>query len=108
MVYDCQHCGACCRGLDVLLDEADTARFLLGPQLLALTHLHQVRPGWKLRFMRRSADTDTCVALEGPLTNCRCTIYEQRPDLCRQFEAGSPDCLAARARVYGDDPPPTV
>ena len=28
-----------------------------------------------------------------------CTIYEERPRPCREFEAGGPHCLVARRRV---------
>ena len=28
----------------------------------------------------------------------RCSIYEARPAICREFAAGTPDCHAARKR----------
>jgi Fe-S-cluster containining protein len=38
-----------------------------------------------------------CIAFEGEVGGrCGCGIYEQRPDACRKFEAGSSLCLEAR------------
>jgi Fe-S-cluster containining protein len=41
-----------------------------------------------------------CVAFRDRLEDegCGCSIYAARPDICRDFQAGSPDCLAARRR----------
>jgi Fe-S-cluster containining protein len=41
-----------------------------------------------------------CVAFGDRLADggCGCSIYEARPDICREFQAGSLDCLAARRR----------
>jgi Fe-S-cluster containining protein len=41
-----------------------------------------------------------CIAYRDHLADggCGCSIYENRPDICRAFEAGSADCLAARRR----------
>ena len=41
-----------------------------------------------------------CAALTGKLgEKVACGIYEWRPSPCREFEAGSPVCLQARARL---------
>ena len=38
-----------------------------------------------------------CAAVEGEVgSTCGCGIYEQRPDACRKFEAGSFLCKEAR------------
>lgn len=96
--YDCCKCGACClAGFDVLLGEEDVDRFEAAPGLLRLTVLHQ-RPGWPMRFMAKGEDGARCAALEGELGEVRCTIYDDRPGLCREFEAGSDDCVEARQR----------
>jgi uncharacterized protein len=53
------------------------------------------------RYVRRNGETCACIALEGKLgENVSCGIYEQRPDVCRRFEAGSDKCHALR-RAYG-------
>ena len=33
----------------------------------------------------------------------KCGIYEQRPEVCREFEAGGAGCKAARERMKGTD-----
>lgn len=83
----CQSChGACCRVWDVTFDP-DYERV---PKKLSRT----AGPGCfgHGRMMVRAAD-GACVALEDGL----CTIYEDRPTLCRDFEAGSDECDEARA-----------
>src|SRR5580765_2596141 len=47
-------------------------------------------------LMQREEATGCCRALAGPLGDCTCTIYDDRPELCRAFDAGSDDCLEAR------------
>lgn len=104
MSLDCQSCGACCVGSDVLLGEGEAARFATDSRLAGLVVLRTVRPGVSLPFLKRTADTDTCVAFAGPLGRCRCTIYEHRPFLCRDLEPGSEYCLEARRRAGMDQP----
>lgn len=96
MAGDCQRCGACCIGLDVLLTDAEAERFESQPRLLALTRLHVRSSAPPLCFMKRDAASDRCVALQGVLGQCACGIYDERPALCRDFAAGSPDCQSAR------------
>lgn len=99
MTFDCQTCGACCTSLDVLLTGEEADRFERDPDLAPLTVLRCDRPGLVLRFMKRAGAIDRCVALAGPLTHCRCRIYDRRPELCRAFAAGSSDCRACRVRL---------
>jgi Fe-S-cluster containining protein len=41
-----------------------------------------------------------CAAFEGNARSaCSCSIYESRPNACRQFEAGSAACREARRLV---------
>jgi Fe-S-cluster containining protein len=41
-----------------------------------------------------------CTALRGTIgARVSCAIYERRPDECRKFTAGSPDCHKARAQA---------
>lgn len=96
--FDCQKCGACCATFDVWLDEADLDRIARKPHIRALTVLHKSPSGWSGTFMQRDAATGQCRALAGRLGDCTCTVYEDRPELCRAFEAGSEDCLEARRR----------
>lgn len=101
-VPDCVTCGACCFALPCV----------------------GVRPGeqipaenfWDItiegengeivvdRFLRRDGETLSCTALEivdGKQALCR--IYEERPQMCRDFEAGSDKCHALR-RAFGFEP----
>jgi Fe-S-cluster containining protein len=110
MTYDCQACGACCAfGLDIPLMGNDAQRFEADPRLFALTLPQLAAPGWELRFMRTD-EAGRCVALAGPLGRCDCTIYPDRPLLCRELQPGMDHCLQAR-RAHGfpvDDAPPAA
>ncbi len=101
-IPDCVTCGACCFALPCV----------------------GIRPGeeipaenfWDItiegengeivvdRYLRRDAETLGCKSLEirnGEQALCR--IYEQRPRMCRAFEAGSDKCRALR-RAFGFEP----
>lgn len=53
------------------------------------------------RFLRRNDETFACTALNGRLgESVCCQIYENRPAVCREFEAGSDKCHAIR-RAFG-------
>lgn len=88
----------------MFLTDDDADRFARDPRLASLTVLytHGVAP---YRVMRRDSVHDRCAALRGPLHDCRCTIYADRPEACRRFEAGSAACLAARRRAGIADSP---
>ena len=43
----------------------------------------------KRYWMRKKEDRMTCVAL----IDNRCSIYEKRPQTCRNYEVGEPRCL---------------
>jgi Fe-S-cluster containining protein len=90
---------------DVPLSDGDLTRFEARPRLLAMTY--EVHPGRGpyYRMMRRDPVTQRCVALAGELGACRCTIYRDRPMLCGEFPAGSPECLEAR-RLLENQPVP--
>lgn len=99
MKFDCRKCGVCCVGLDVLLTDGEADEFESRPDRVRLTVLYPRTAAPPLRFMKRHAGSDRCVALAGPLGDCCCTIYAERPFLCRDLQAGSPSCLEARART---------
>ena len=97
---DCCACGACCcLGYDVLLTSEEAERFEADPRLSKLTWLYRSSGGLTAQFLRKDEKTGHCIALEGDLGHVRCTIYSERPSLCRVFEVGSPDCLEARAKM---------
>lgn len=80
----CASCEACCCRLEVLLLAGDdiplrlTAESPWGGQVMA-----RLEDGW-------------CAALDRSTMLCR--IYEQRPGICRDYQAGAPDCLEQRTR----------
>jgi Fe-S-cluster containining protein len=92
VVLDCQDCGACCFSqlrTYVRVMGADHAR--LGDAAERLTVFEGNRC-----YMRM--DAGHCAALtrddRGRFT---CSIYAERPAVCRELERGSPACEAERA-----------
>lgn len=79
----CSTCAACCCRLEVMLlgDKGVPWRFI-------------EEDDWGGQVMRR-LDDGWCAALDRD--SMRCTIYEQRPMICREFALGSEDCLEERA-----------
>lgn len=98
---DCQSCGACCveAGAVILAEEDDVPATLV--QRVA-----------NLRCMATEGTSFRCVALLGTVgRSVGCGIYGRRPDVCRTFDAGSDECLAARdamdqKRAQAGPPPP--
>ena len=90
----CKQCGSCCRGYPddhVWLNKRDVKRLAkyFGIDFEAALrkfsvegHLAELRCG-------------DCVHLDGN----SCSIYEARPEHCRHFPPGSPECKEARSRT---------
>ncbi len=85
----CSNCRACCCQLEVILMGDDSV-----PR--HLTHEDE----WGGEVMRR-LDDGWCVALDRD--TMLCTIYERRPDVCREYEMGGLACIEERAHL--DRPP---
>lgn len=86
----CSSCKASCCRLQVLLfDDSGVPE--------SLTEWSD----WGGQVMRREED-GWCAALDRD--TMLCTIYAQRPQLCRDYEAGSGECLEER-RLNGDPEP---
>lgn len=96
---DCQTCGACCREAyhSVTVSVRDPVVWKQ-PELI-------VRHGHRFELRREGP---RCAALEDrraapqsvpPLPLFACTIYDDRPRPCREFEANGRHCLVARRRV---------
>lgn len=85
----CSTCQACCCRLEVLLitDTGVPAAFIATDE-------------WGGDTMRR-LDDGWCAALDR--NTMLCTIYEKRPLVCREFETGSADCMAERAKGSSPD-----
>ena len=86
----CQACGACCaysRWCPRFTVEDDDEIALIPAYLLDET-------GTGMR-----CDGDRCVALAGEIgVATGCTIYEERPAVCRECQPGDEECLMARRR----------
>lgn len=78
-LISCTACNACCCKLEVLLIGDDNV-----PARLT------VEDDWGGWVMRR-LDDGWCAALDRK--TMRCTIYENRPGICRDYEMGGDDCL---------------
>ncbi|AVO54398.1 YkgJ family cysteine cluster protein [Ectopseudomonas mendocina] len=81
----CSTCAACCCQLEVMLI-GDTGV----PQRYIETD------DWGGEVMRR-LDDGWCIALDRD--SMRCTIYAQRPLICREFELGAAECLEERRGI---------
>lgn len=105
---DCTTCGACCgRRWSIIVTHDDLARMkpatrlkILQPptdrfERLATAHLD---PNEVRMPLRRYGAQTRCTMLRGRVGRATtCAIYDERPDGCRAFEAGSAQCLEVRA-----------
>ena len=112
---DCQECGACCLAdYDspeyVHMTEAEANIFVLaghGEKVYRdkrSKSFGEPLPSVKTCYDRRG--NCKCVALEGELGGkVRCTVYDIRPSVCRNFKPGSAVCYEARraAGMVGSD-----
>jgi uncharacterized protein len=78
----CENCKACCCRLEVMLftDTGVPNRFIQTDK-------------WGSETMRRLSD-GWCAALDRD--TYRCSIYANRPLVCREFDMGSDECLTER------------
>lgn len=94
-VFECDGCGACCRTFPVFAAGDDARRepriAVEGQRLVPW--LETAR--WTYRLFPLPFH-ETCCFLDA---ESRCTIYPTRPDVCRDFAAGSEQCQEARARL---------
>ncbi|KUM01816.1 YkgJ family cysteine cluster protein [Chromobacterium subtsugae] len=90
----CQSCGACCASFRVSFywAEADDGGGLVP------SHLTEKLNDWT-RCMRGTwSASPRCAALQGEVgDSVGCGVYPLRPSPCREVEAGSAQCLKARA-----------
>ena len=115
---DCNRCGACCCNTNDNRAEAFVDYVQLFPHDTLYTN-HRARAEWAIRNDRgewhlRLTEDHRCVALSGPVgQSVHCTIYSQRPGVCRRVEPGGEECLNARrergidlvAQMAPDAPP---
>jgi Fe-S-cluster containining protein len=88
----CTNCGACCVGGERWVEVTRKDRKRLGDSDL-------VRDGDIEPFAMKTDRFGACVALDGRVArggrigNCRCSVYERRPAICRKVKRGSALCL---------------
>lgn len=102
LVPDCTTCGACCAYLlCVAVKHSDDTPADAFWNITNETAAGEITVD---RFMRRNSESGACAALDGKLgEEALCRIYPNRPQVCREFEAGSDKCRALR-RAYGFEP----
>jgi uncharacterized protein len=81
----CASCDARCCRLEVLLMGDDAVPIEL-----------TVEDRWGGQVMRRLDDA-WCAAVDRD--TMKCTIYERRPAVCRDYPVGESDCLVERSRL---------
>lgn len=119
-VLDCVSCGACCVADDYHVDRDDWVqlepadfRRLTPKQRRSLVILQENQKPFVApdNLPRTSADRlrtkeidkfgTVCACLEGiPGVKVACTIYKNRPVICREFQAGERACLEVR-KLFG-------
>ncbi len=92
-VYECDGCGACCGAYLIFASIADAGR---EPRIASETQKLAPwleTPRWAYR-LHPLPFHESCCFLDH---DARCTIYETRPEVCREFAAGDQPCQQARA-----------
>lgn len=92
--YTCNSYGACCRTFPIFAAAPDAQR---EPRIQSEARRlpeSLATPEWTYQLFPLPFH-ETCCFLNG---ENRCTIYATRPDVCREFAPGSPQCQEARTR----------
>ncbi|HUH32124.1 MAG TPA: YkgJ family cysteine cluster protein [Rhodanobacter sp.] len=83
----CSTCEAvCCRLTVVLMPEDHVPEWMTTRDERGMETMAKGEDGW-------------CVALDR--NTHRCTIYDERPGICRKYAMGGPSCRDERARWFG-------
>jgi len=91
----CDRCGACCKTFPVLVSIGDARREpRITCETLELPEWQRTEE-WRYRLHPLPFLQGCCFLQEDNL----CAVYDTRPDPCRRFQAGSPECAEARSRV---------
>lgn len=93
--FDCMRCAACCHNNKVVLDAEDAARFRDGGRADLMKGTVVTR-GVRTLPLVKSAEKP-CVHLKDSL----CGIYPVRPNMCRDFPAGTEHCMTSREELFG-------
>lgn len=103
----CVQCGVCCFSRHpryVYVGDSDLTR--MSEASRAFTHVIEVEPyelvpqGGQARYMRFENGRCTALHLDPDTGSFRCTIYEERPTICREFEEGGESCRKHRVAKF--------
>ena len=90
MSLDCRDCGACCaysESWPAFIGDGDGAG--IPDELIDFDRGRMLCHG------------DRCSALVGEVgRQAKCSVYTNRPLVCREFQAGSEDCVMVRRRFH--------
>ena len=102
-IPDCMTCGACCASFVWVAVASDNT--ISSEDCWDITRKDKNDDEYTVdRYVKRKETDFSCTALEGTVgENVSCGVYEERPRMCRKFEAGSDRCHAVR-RAYGIEP----
>ncbi|QQS39867.1 MAG: YkgJ family cysteine cluster protein [Acidobacteriota bacterium] len=101
-VPDCQTCGACCGGFVAVPTEPDDD--VPEEECWEIVAGEEGEEYVVDRYIRRRESDLACKHLWGGVGGkVTCKIYDDRPNMCRVFEAGSDRCHALR-RAFGLEP----
>jgi Fe-S-cluster containining protein len=101
--FECDGCGACCRTYPIFASKTDAD---LEPRIASEARKlprSLAQPGWDYQLFPLPFLSACCFLDE----NDRCAVYAARPQVCRDFAAGGPQCQEARRRA-GLTPLPLV
>lgn len=100
MNVDCQACGACCVAFVVDVDEHELDRMPHPRRNLLTSRDSQGRLIMRLTKKLPVIGGGRCAAFKGQAGDeCSCTIYESRPQVCRDFTPERDACNRARRRA---------
>src|SRR5690606_34324222 len=89
---ECIDCGACCfSNLPDYLQISGRDYERLGERAVELTHFIENRA-----YMRLQDGRCTALVVDVEKGQLLCSVYEDRPDVCRWLERGSSHCVAER------------
>jgi Fe-S-cluster containining protein len=103
-IPDCLSCGVCCAAMLCVGVRPSEDDRLSTEEYWDITIEGREGEITVDRYLRRDAETLACAFLniaDGEPTGCK--IYERRPQMCHDFDAGSDKCHALR-RAYGIEP----
>lgn len=90
-VFNCDGCGACCKTFPIFVTDEDA---VLEPRLRSEGQRNSNSSQHPICLYPLPFHEACCFLT----TELQCSIYETRPQVCRDVEAGGPSCQEARRR----------